>query len=218
MSLLGFANYRLAIPAGQEQALNSRGTRVRCLTASGPFRLGLNSEATFPFEAGMGVSLPAGQEFDTVRLVNQSGAAITVEIVVSFGDFQDDRSIFAGTMNAALVAPVDVASLPPVALAPAQSVNIGTMPRTLSPGLFLTYPDMDIGTAPTQLIFNTTDVWSMSVRNLGFQNIRIGRNDVIGPNSGLRLYPGEMVNITTCSSLYACAEAGTSKVCRVRLM
>lgn len=218
MGALSISNYKITVPAGGEVPIVSTGSRVRCLSATGTFRLGLESEATFPFEGGMSIALPDGSQFANMRVVNPGGAPITVELVVSFGDFTDDRATFAGTINAA------IASMPAVTIAPGQSVSltgtsavsvtntpsvsiIGTVPVSMaasppSPLNLIAYSETSIAAGATILINSAnTLIRQYWVQHRRGPAVRMGHN-VVSANMGIRLASGQSITIDGGPNIY----------------
>jgi len=65
---------------------------VTCIKSSlADFRLGLDEEAESLFFQGAHVGVEREQQFRAVRVRNPSGAALTVTLVIGFGEFKDSR-------------------------------------------------------------------------------------------------------------------------------
>ncbi len=84
--------YDITVPAGGEVALHVAGQFVTCITSSETdFRLGLDEEAESLFFQGAHVGVEKEQQFRSVRVRNPSGAALTVTLIIGFGEFKDSR-------------------------------------------------------------------------------------------------------------------------------
>jgi hypothetical protein len=121
--------YTVVIPANSERITNTTGNYFTVLSASAAFNVGLGDDTPTPFEEGLGIQFEGGQTFRKVRLINPSGASVTVSFNVGFGKFSDNRVVISGgvsfTRSTDLEAFMDVtiASLTGGALALANSAR-----------------------------------------------------------------------------------------------
>ncbi len=67
------------------------GTFINCLEANGPFRMALNDGAATEFKPGL--VYDASVPFDRVRLINDTGTAVTVKLAIGAGGVRDTRLV-----------------------------------------------------------------------------------------------------------------------------
>lgn len=241
---MALAGYTVTVPAGGEEALQVRGSSARVVSATADFRLGIDADASVPFAGGLAFTMPAGREFEQLRIINPNGGPVTVTILISAGEVHDARSTFAGTMNAAIV------SMPAVTIAAGQSVGITGTPNvavTSLPAVTITgtpnvnatitgtpnvnaaitgTPTVAVAVASAVITESPMPVdtvqkvvlWGDPLRMAAcFQNLGPAVVRVgmsVTASWGIRLLPGQAVTLETSGDIRAICESGTASLTR----
>lgn len=94
---------RFVIAAGASQHVAAHGNYFVVTEADGIIKARINaSGGAISLPEGTGFELPAGRKFAMVELVNDTGAAITLDIAIGFGRFVDNRSTVGGTVSVSI--------------------------------------------------------------------------------------------------------------------
>lgn len=89
----------IVVPANSSVAIDVVGRQVACLSATADFRLRFDSGPEFDFFAGSDYIIPAEQpDYRQVIVVNPTGSANTIQLVLGSGLFRDRRLSVSGTM------------------------------------------------------------------------------------------------------------------------
>ena len=82
----------VVIPANGETTLSISGSFVRCLSATGAFKLSADDSREYiDMEAGIASEAPDGYKFKELVFRNESGVAITAKVFVGTGRLHDSR-------------------------------------------------------------------------------------------------------------------------------
>lgn len=93
-----YSEMSFTLAAGEEISLAMDGDFVACLDADQGFRIGFNEGPKAGFEKGL--KFRTEQQFRSVQLYNQNGAAIAVRIAFGRGDIEDARLNLTGSITA----------------------------------------------------------------------------------------------------------------------
>lgn len=117
-----FANRTYTIGGNSEVSIVRNANFVTCLAATGAFKISLDGGPLEHFEAGIGFKSFEG--FNSLRLVNESGSAIVVQLAMGKGDIQDNRVVISGEINTAQAMPDVFTSGSPIACPNGASTQI----------------------------------------------------------------------------------------------
>lgn len=99
------------IPSNSEIEISIAGNFIRCLSSTAPFKLAAGDANSYvDISQGFACEAEDGYKFETVRLKNETGAAITATLFIGFGKFHDSRLTLTGgvLINSSMAAPVFV--------------------------------------------------------------------------------------------------------------
>ena len=91
VELRAFRNRTRTVAANETGHIDVAGNYIACLANTGTFRIGIDGGPLEDFERGLKITLPTGDEFKQIRLLDTSGAENTIQLAVGFGDFEDAR-------------------------------------------------------------------------------------------------------------------------------
>lgn len=171
----GFRVYGYTIAAGQEVTVYVTGDFFRVLNASAAFSVAFDDTAFFEVQAGLAFKLTDGEGFQSVRMRNSSGAAVTVVIALGSGWIEDSRLVFQG----------DLTTLP------------------ASGNGLASAADISVAATTTALIAAANaDRTEVIVQNLGGAEMRIG-DSAVTAGRGVKLDGGGTLTLTTSAAVYA---------------
>lgn len=171
----GFSIYTVTVAANTDLPIHTAGEYVACTAASAAFLLRLDNNAFNAFEAGFKLRMPEEETFETVWLRNEGGAAVTVTLIVGYGDFADNRLTVSGAID----------------------VSKSTVLDSLA--------DDSIAATSTELIAAAdANRRELIVTNLptNSQTFRIGDSGA-GAANGVPLVPGASLILSTTAAVYA---------------
>lgn len=186
----GLAPYKRVLTANQRMTIVARGSTVFLRAATGEISVTVRSTAVAG-KTGEAYTLRmtaaekwfAAQEFDSVEIEDQSGAANTIELYIGSGDFEKP---VPDIVNVALSIPASRTVLTQV-----------------------DHTNIDIGTAGIQLIAaENLDRTTLVVTALSTNTdiIRVGDINV-DTDRGTPLAAGESMAFDTTAAIYACSES-----------
>lgn len=95
MSKRRFTSKTYNVPVGTDLPLALNGDYIHVLSATGDFQLSADNDPFSDFPASVGVSV---DEFSTISVKNTDSVDITVKILVAYGEVNDNRSSFTGSI------------------------------------------------------------------------------------------------------------------------
>lgn len=169
-----FRQYDLVLAAGVETTIAAAGTQIACLAATANFQIAVDSTPFTTLGAGLTRTLPAGQEFEVVRVRNTSVGSNTISLQIGYGDLRDSRLTLTGA----------------VTLSKSSGVSL--------------FPDVTIAAGATTLFSGGTDRRRRWFQNLSTTiTLHIGGTGGATPGAaaGLRLPPGEVVEVDSTGGI-----------------
>jgi len=163
------------LPANGEIMIDQTGDFVRCLASSAAFEIAYDGAPAFIMEAGLGFRLPLGRAYTGLRLVNPSGAPVTLQLALGYGDIQDSRIGVVGNLPTMAVSPNTLTSAADVSVAATTTAMIAAA----NPGR-------------AEII----------LQNLGLGDMRIG-DSAAAAGRGVLLAGGGTLTLTTTAAVYA---------------
>lgn len=87
-----FSELNVSIPANSEITRDITGEFLRCMEASGSFKIGFqHSKKEFNFDVGVQIRTVNDELFTKARFINESAEAITARFLYGYGVVRDDR-------------------------------------------------------------------------------------------------------------------------------
>lgn len=165
----------LTLAAGASDTLPIVGKFLRCLEATGAFKIGFGDDgATGDFEKGLGIRLPEGEGYTRVRVENTVlGAPNTIRFAFSDESVDDSRAIFTSALQLAGSTLADTADVTVNAAATTAIVAANASRRSVL-----------VGSKAT---------------NGG--TVRIGTPGGVGAARGAELAPGASIELETVSAV-----------------
>lgn len=100
MSKLDFVVSQFTLAAGASQPIHIPGTFFYFTESNGDVDVVVDRAGGGQgFEAGLGWSTPAGQQFDQLLVRNSGAASVTFTIAIGYGDLRDARAQFASSLK-----------------------------------------------------------------------------------------------------------------------
>ena len=87
------------IAAGSVWEIPQVGNYIAVLSDTGAFQLQIDDGAPFDFQAGLKIRMDREESFRIVRILNPGAGAVTVELVIGSGDFEDARLTLIGDVD-----------------------------------------------------------------------------------------------------------------------
>ncbi|MCE8508347.1 hypothetical protein KBY28_07770 [Ruegeria pomeroyi] len=110
------------MPANDMVVVHRQANFLTCLEASARFRIAFDDGPETDFQKGL--TFRPGQNFSTVRIVNNSGADMTVELGFGSGQVDDNRLVLQGDVAVKAISPDALTTQAPAAVPAGQAVEL----------------------------------------------------------------------------------------------
>lgn len=176
-----FATRQFTIGIDGDVSIERSADFLVCLAATGAFKISIDENPLSEFEKGLTYRSPAG--FKRVRIVNTSGATLTVKMGFGKGGIQDNRLSISGEINTS-----------------------EAMPDTLTTGNPVTVAD-----ASAQLIAASNPLRrELMLVNEGGGTVRIVADGAATAGQGLPLGASQSVTLQTSAAVYIRNDTGAA--------
>ncbi len=194
----GLAPYKRVLQAGQRENIDARGTTIFLRLATGEISVtarsnavGSKSGASYTLRMTEAERWFHAEEFDSIVIVDESGAANTIELYIGYGDFQKP---VPDIVNVALTVPAsrDVTTI-------ADKINI------------------DIGAAGKEQLaaINLDRTRAVITADAGnAEIIRVGDTNV-DTDRGIPLAAGESLSFESTAAIFACSIATNDQIAAI---
>lgn len=157
------------VAPGDGLTINKTAGYVRCLEASGPFKISLNNGERADFEAGLGVEA----DFTKVRIENPGTSVITVKLGFADRKIDDSRMVLSGSVAVGCGGSeftddfLEISNTPTLLLAANSGrtsavIRAGDSPLCIGPNGSVTYQEpATIGAGQSMTIAHKGEVWGV---------------------------------------------------------
>lgn len=158
--------------------INHSANSLTCLAATDRFKIGFDGNPLTTFESGL--SYTADANFSKVRIHNNTGAAITVELGFASGGIRDARLVLTNTISATVSGQVGLQG--------GDTINQSAV-NAVTP------------TAQTAVMAANANRNEIMITNLGAETVFVGGAGVLA-DTGLPITAGSTAVLTTVAALF----------------